>query len=96
MFLGRLPPYTCFWEGCSLIYVFLEGLSGKKKGKGPLRHNCTLQVFSCHWLYLGSLPYMSFWERLSGKKMGIEAQLYPKGEVVTGYPPHRDLNLYGH
>ena len=42
-----------------------------------MRHNCTLQVFPCHWLYLVSLPYISFWERLSGKKMGIEAQLYP-------------------
>lgn len=56
MVLRGLPPYICFWEGCSLIYVSLEGLSGKKKA--------------------------------------IEAQLYPKGEVVTGYPPCRGMDTF--
>ena len=56
MVLRGLPPYICFWEGCSLIYVSLEGLSGKKKA--------------------------------------IEAQLYPKGEVVTGYTPCRGMDTF--
>jgi len=70
MFLGGLPPYIFFWEGCSLIYVSLEGLSSKKK-KRSIEAQLYPPSFSCHWLYLVSLPYISFWERLSGKKWAL-------------------------
>ena len=77
MVLGGLPPYICFWEGCSLIYVSLEGLSGKKI-KGSIEAQLYPPSFFLSLALFGISVLYIFLGKAQWQKMGIEAQLYPK------------------
>ena len=63
MVLGELLPYIWFWEGCSLIYVSLEGLSGKKI-KGSIEAQLYPPSFFLSLALFGISALYIFLERL--------------------------------